>query len=147
MNTLKHLLSRERILAHPARTLLPEGNKVSLLEPQVVMNPWRRTHPPIQACPERIEHDHLATSLVILTLRQRRGEQTCLIQMPPTWNESGASMPALAVKRHSFQVPGLDEPRICVLLLEVSKALVPRERTPQARHIPRRAGIAVPVPI
>ena len=54
MNTSRRLLNQGGTTrVHHAHILLPEGNRGSPPELQVVMNPWQQTHSTTQACLER----------------------------------------------------------------------------------------------
>ena len=103
-NTSRRLLNRGGTTrVHHAHILLPEGNRGSPPEPQVVMNPWQRTHSTTQACLERKEYqvattldDHrLRTDHLGLTRRMRT--MRVLMSLPvrpprsnlidPTWSQ------------------------------------------------------------
>ena len=63
MNTSRRLLNQGGTTrVHHAHILLPEGNRGSPPELQVVMNPWQQTHSTTQACLERKEYQ-VATTL------------------------------------------------------------------------------------
>ena len=141
-NTSRHPPDEQSPLV-PSATL--RRNRGLPPEPQVVMSPWLQTRHPTQASPEMTGHDHQAMSLVIQLLHRPREEQRMEACARRIWNEPEASMPALVVRRHSFQVPGWGAPQVCAIPLEAPR-LVPRERTRPARLPPRQVVVGIGVP-